>query len=101
MPDVRAWGKDKSKYYATDYVDPDYGGFQGNDATLAEIEEEEARNLQKQLVQQLDDDDFNLDIFTSVRIILNIWKALFELKLFLVRSWWQERNWRSYKNGYF
>lgn len=68
LPDVRAWGKDKRKYYATDYVDPDYGGFQGNDATLAELEEEEARSLQKQLVQQLDDDDFNLDIFVTVRI---------------------------------
>jgi U3 small nucleolar RNA-associated protein 3 len=29
LPDVRAWGKDKRKFYSTDYVDPDYGGFQG------------------------------------------------------------------------
>ncbi|XP_057656568.1 something about silencing protein 10 isoform X1 [Diorhabda carinulata] len=63
LPDIRAWGKDKRKYYKTDYVDDDYGGFQGKDAQLAELEEEEAITLQKQLVQQLDDDDFNLDIF--------------------------------------
>lgn len=66
MPDVRAWGKDKRKFYKTDYVDPDYGGFQGKDAQLAELEEEEARNLQKQLVQQLDDADYSLDLFRKV-----------------------------------
>lgn len=68
LPDVRAWGKEKRQYYSTDYVDPDYGGFQGKDAYLAELEEEEARNLQKQLAQQLDDDDFSLEVFTEVII---------------------------------
>lgn len=62
FPDVRAWGKQKNKYYGADYVDPDYGGFQEKDIQAAEIEEEEAKNLQKQLVEQLDDDDFSLDI---------------------------------------
>ncbi|XP_072397853.1 something about silencing protein 10 isoform X2 [Diabrotica undecimpunctata] len=65
LPDTRAWGKDKRKFYQTDYVDGDYGGFQGKDAQLAELEEEEARNLQKQLAQHLDDDDFGLDIFAK------------------------------------
>ncbi|CAG9859184.1 unnamed protein product [Phyllotreta striolata] len=65
LPDVRAWGKDKRKFYQTDYVDQDYGGFQGKDAHLADLEEEEARNLQKQLAEQLDDDDFALDIFSK------------------------------------
>lgn len=69
LPDVRAWGKDKRKYYQTDYVDPDYGGFQGKDAQLAEFEEEEARNLQKRLAQEMDDADFSLDIFAQVRLI--------------------------------
>lgn len=69
MPDIRAWGKDKRKYYQTDYVDPDYGGFQGKDAQLAEYEEEEARLLQKQLAEQLDDNDFTLDIFAKVNFI--------------------------------
>lgn len=66
LPDIRAWGKDKRKYYSTDYVDPDYGGFEGRDATLAELEEEEAKNLQKQLIEELDDNDFTLDIFAKV-----------------------------------
>ncbi|KAG5862868.1 hypothetical protein JTB14_023938 [Gonioctena quinquepunctata] len=63
LPNIRAWGKDKKKFYKTDYVDPDYGGFQGKDAHSAELEEEEAMSLQKQLAQQLDDDDFGLDLF--------------------------------------
>jgi len=62
LPDVRAWGKEKKKYYGADYVDPDYGGYQEKDAHAAEIEEEEAKNLQNQLVQQLDDNDFSLDL---------------------------------------
>ncbi|CAH0561188.1 unnamed protein product [Brassicogethes aeneus] len=65
LPNERAWGKDRRKYYSTDYVDADYGGFDGKDAHLAELEEEEAKNLQKQLAEQLDDDDFSLDIFTK------------------------------------
>lgn len=72
LPDIRAWGKDKRKYYQTDYVDPDYGGFQGKDAQLAEFEEEEARLLQKQLAEQLDDDDFALDIFAKVNFYSEI-----------------------------
>ena len=66
LPDIRAWGKKKNKFYNTDYVAQDYGGFQGKDAHLAELEEEEARNLQKQLAEQLDDDDFKLDLPTKV-----------------------------------
>lgn len=66
LPDIRAWGKDKRKYYSTDYVDPDYGGFQGRDASLAELEEEEAKNIQKQLIEELDDNDFTMDIFAEV-----------------------------------
>ncbi|XP_023024646.2 UTP3 small subunit processome component Sas10 [Leptinotarsa decemlineata] len=65
LPDIRAWGKDKKKFYKTDYVDADYGGFQGKDAHLAELEEEEARNIQKQLAQQLDDDDFGVELFAK------------------------------------
>ncbi|XP_076274642.1 UTP3 small subunit processome component Sas10 [Rhynchophorus ferrugineus] len=62
IPDARAWGREKRKYYGTDYVDPDYGGFDGKDAQAAEIEEEEAKHIQSQLVQQLDDNDFSLDV---------------------------------------
>ncbi|XP_019869298.1 something about silencing protein 10 [Aethina tumida] len=65
LPNERAWGKDRRKFYSTDYVDADYGGFDGKDAQMAELEEEEARNLQKQLAEQLDDDDFALDLFVK------------------------------------
>lgn len=79
LPDIRAWGKDRRQYYKTDYVDPDYGGFQGKDAHLAELEEEEARNLQKQLAEQLDDADFSLDLFGKVRYLLRE-KSIFFLE---------------------
>lgn len=58
LPNVRAWGKDKRKFYSTDYVDPDYGGFQGKDAALAELEEKEANYLQEQFFQELSDNDY-------------------------------------------
>jgi len=54
LPDARAWGREKKKYYGTDYVDQDYGGFQGKDAFAAEAEQEEAKVLQQQLMEQLD-----------------------------------------------
>ncbi|KAJ8871899.1 hypothetical protein PR048_028239 [Dryococelus australis] len=66
LPDVRAWGRDKSAFYSTDYVDQDYGGFDGKDAVAAEFEEQEARAIQKRLAEQLDDEDFSLDIFTKI-----------------------------------
>lgn len=72
MPNIKAWGKDKKNYYSTDYIDPDYGGFQGKDAALAELEEEEARTLQLQLAQQLDDDDFSLETFDKVCSSLSV-----------------------------
>lgn len=64
LPDSKAWGKKKRSYYATDYVDEDYGGF-GNDEEAALMEEEEAKNIQKRLLEQLGEDDFTLDIFTK------------------------------------
>ncbi|XP_063224072.1 something about silencing protein 10 [Bacillus rossius redtenbacheri] len=65
LPDVRAWGRDKGAYYHTDYVDQDYGGFDGKDAVAAEYEEQEARAIQKRLAEQLDDEDFSLDVFVK------------------------------------
>lgn len=76
LPDLRAWGKDKRNFYSTDYVDPDYGGYQGKDAALADIEEKEARNLQMQLIQQLDDEDFCLDIFSKVSYQNNMYNLI-------------------------
>lgn len=65
LPDQRAWGKTKRNYYNTDYVDKDYGGFDGEDAAAAELEEQEAREIQKRLAAELDDNDFTLDVFTK------------------------------------
>lgn len=64
LPDSKAWGKKKRSYYATDYVDEDYGGF-GNDEEAALMEEEEAKNIQKRLLEQLGEEDFTLDFFTK------------------------------------
>lgn len=64
LPDSKAWGKKKHKYYATDYVDEDYGGF-GEDEEAALMEEEEAKNIQKRLLEQLGDEDFTMEFFTK------------------------------------
>lgn len=64
LPNSKAWGKKKRKYYATDYVDKDYGGF-GDDEEAALMEEEEAKNIQKRLLEQLGDEDFTMEFFTK------------------------------------
>ncbi|XP_034832399.1 something about silencing protein 10 [Maniola hyperantus] len=64
LPDSKAWGKKKKSYYSTDYVDEDYGGF-GDDEQDALMEEEEAKNIQKRLLEQLGEDDFTLEFFNK------------------------------------
>ncbi|CAH2096091.1 unnamed protein product [Euphydryas editha] len=64
LPDSKAWGKKKRSYYSTDYVDQDYGGF-GDDEEDALMEEEEAKNIQKRLIEQLGEDDFTLNFFNK------------------------------------
>ncbi|KOB68437.1 putative something about silencing protein 10 [Operophtera brumata] len=64
LPDSKAWGKQKKSFYATDYVDEDYGGF-GNEEQQALMEEEEAKNIQKRLLEQLGEEDFTLDFFSK------------------------------------
>lgn len=67
-PDERAWGKRKQWFYGTNHVDQDYeGAYEGREVLEAEFEEEEARKIQKRLVEQLDEDDFTLaDIVQAV-----------------------------------
>ncbi|KOC68829.1 Something about silencing protein 10 [Habropoda laboriosa] len=65
LPNEKAWGKKKKAYYSTDYVDPDYATISQKDLAEAEMEEEEARNIQKRLAEQLDDVDFELDFLQS------------------------------------
>lgn len=64
LPDPKAWGQKKRAFYSTDYVDEDYGGF-GKDEEAANLEEQEARILQKKLAEQLGDEDFSLDFFST------------------------------------
>jgi len=65
LPDVRAWGQKRRNFYNTDYVDQDYGGFNEKDVEAAEQEEEEAKVIQKRLVEQLDEGDFLFDMFSK------------------------------------
>ncbi|XP_017876914.1 something about silencing protein 10 [Ceratina calcarata] len=65
LPDEKAWGKKKRAYYSTDYVDPDYATASQKDLADAEMEEEEAKNIQKRLAEQLDDADFGLDLIET------------------------------------
>ncbi|CAG4987173.1 unnamed protein product [Parnassius apollo] len=64
LPDAKAWGKKKRSYYSTDYVDEDYGGF-GDDEEDALMEEQEAKNIQKRLIEQLGEEDFSMEFFNS------------------------------------
>nr|XP_039250276.1 something about silencing protein 10-like [Styela clava] len=54
-----AWGKRKSSFYGADT----YDGLEGSDREEAEkAEEEEVLSIQKRLAEQMDEDDFGLDI---------------------------------------
>ncbi|XP_053395468.1 something about silencing protein 10-like isoform X2 [Mercenaria mercenaria] len=60
LPDQKAWGSRRSKYYGDD--DINMKDMEDEDAE-AVLEEKEALRLQKQMAEQLDDQDFGLDIF--------------------------------------
>ncbi|OXU20615.1 hypothetical protein TSAR_014442 [Trichomalopsis sarcophagae] len=65
LPNEKAWGKKKKDFYSTDYVDADYASTSQKEIADAELEEQEARNLQKRLVEQLDEADFGLELIVS------------------------------------
>ncbi|KAK1127694.1 hypothetical protein K0M31_003188 [Melipona bicolor] len=67
LPNEKAWGRKKKAYYSTDFVDPDYATISQKDLAEAEIEEEEARNIQRRLAEQLDDIDFGLDLIQPAK----------------------------------
>ncbi|XP_033211147.1 something about silencing protein 10 [Belonocnema kinseyi] len=62
LPDIRAWGKKKKIYYASDYVDTDLAILSLKDEQNAVLEEEEAKTIQKRLAKELDDVDFRLNL---------------------------------------
>ncbi|XP_046424142.1 something about silencing protein 10 [Neodiprion fabricii] len=65
LPNEKAWGNKKSRFHSTDYVDQDYASTNQQDLEAAELEEQEARNIQKRLAEQLDDADFGLDLLET------------------------------------
>jgi U3 small nucleolar RNA-associated protein 3 len=65
VPNEKAWGTKKKSYYSTDYIDADYLSVSQKDISKAAFEEEESKNLQKQLTEYLDETDFGLDLIVS------------------------------------
>lgn len=63
LPDDRAWGKKKSAFYNTDFQDNDYKGYTEREEEIANQEQVEALQIQKRLANELNENDFNLDIF--------------------------------------
>lgn len=64
LPDLKAWGKKRSKFYGADISDDDIdlsGSEEEEGAAI--LEEREALNLQKKMAAELDDMDFGLEIF--------------------------------------
>ncbi|XP_052776254.1 something about silencing protein 10-like [Mya arenaria] len=62
LPDNKAWGSRRSKYYGDD--DIDLKGLEEDDGEAA-MEEREALKLQRQMAAQLDEADLGLDLFTT------------------------------------
>lgn len=65
IPDAKAWGKTKSSFYNTNYVDQDYSSLSLREEESAQQEEEEARTIQMQLAKHLREADFSLDVFAD------------------------------------
>lgn len=63
LPDDRAWGKKKSSFYHSDFQDQDYRGYTEKEEEAANLEQIEALQIQKRLVSELNEADFNLDMF--------------------------------------
>lgn len=63
LPDDRAWGKKKSAFYNTDFQDKDYRGYTQKEEEIANQEQAEALQIQKRLANELNETDFNLDMF--------------------------------------
>ncbi|XP_035698017.1 something about silencing protein 10-like [Branchiostoma floridae] len=69
IPDEKAWGKKKSLYYNTDYVDEDLPGVVGDEEEeeAQKEEEREALAIQKRMTEALSEEDFGLDLFKPAK----------------------------------
>ncbi|KAG5672722.1 hypothetical protein PVAND_002823 [Polypedilum vanderplanki] len=63
LPDSRAWGKKKQNFYNTDFHDNDYSTYTEKEEEIANLEQQEALEIQKRLASELNESDFNLDMF--------------------------------------
>ncbi|OQR79268.1 something about silencing protein 10-like [Tropilaelaps mercedesae] len=61
LPDAKAWGRKRQDFYNTDFVDKDMGALSEKDKEIARMEEEEAREIQKRLAHEVDEDAFGLE----------------------------------------
>ncbi|XP_071945801.1 something about silencing protein 10-like isoform X1 [Antedon mediterranea] len=62
LPNNKSWGTHKKSFYHTDYVDDDLPGLSDEEEEQAE-EEKEALAIQQRMVQDLDEEDFAMDLF--------------------------------------
>lgn len=63
LPDSRSWGKKKSVFYNTDFHDNDFSTYTEKEEEIANLEQQEALEIQKRLASELNETDFNLDMF--------------------------------------
>lgn len=63
LPNERAWGKKKSSFYNSDFQDQDYRNYTEKEEEAANLEQIEALQIQKRLANELNETDFNLDMF--------------------------------------
>lgn len=65
LTSTSAWGQKKALFYGADTLD----GLEGSDREEAEkAEEEEVLAIQKRLAEQIDEDDFGLDMFNVAEV---------------------------------
>ncbi|XP_058117116.1 something about silencing protein 10 [Anopheles ziemanni] len=62
LPDRHAWGSKASAFYGTGYTDRDYDTLTAQEEELAQLEEVEALEIQKRLIQGMTAEDFQLDL---------------------------------------
>ncbi|XP_049533581.1 something about silencing protein 10 [Anopheles darlingi] len=61
LPDRKAWGSKASAFYGTGYADRDYDGITAQEEELAQLEEEEAKEIQKRLLNEMSEADYMFD----------------------------------------
>ncbi|XP_061166069.1 something about silencing protein 10-like [Saccostrea echinata] len=72
LPDLKAWGKKRSKYYGADISDDDIDlSGEEEEEGAAVLEEREAMNLQKKMAAELELADFHLGMFEKKKNVTN------------------------------